>query len=161
SILATCRHRARIRIGERNLLVLALHHLRVDRVEPDNLLLELLDLALQPDQLDIALALPLQASARRNPIEVAVDVKLEHNGRMIAGSAGIEWLDADESKLVEIKTIDEHVDRSYRVILDHVVIERRRKQCALPPIQSLNKALHQIPRESPGILSRESPTTER
>jgi hypothetical protein len=47
-VLATCRHRGRVRIGERDLLVLALHHLRVDRVEPDNLLLELLDLALQP-----------------------------------------------------------------------------------------------------------------
>src|SRR5271169_6798336 len=32
----------------------------------------------QPDHLDIALALPLQASARRHPIEVAIDVELEH-----------------------------------------------------------------------------------
>jgi hypothetical protein len=50
-VLATCRHRARVGIGERDLLVLALHHLRVDRVEPDDLLLELLDLALQPRNL--------------------------------------------------------------------------------------------------------------
>lgn len=35
-----------VRIGERDLLVFALHHLRVDRVEPNDLLLELLDLAL-------------------------------------------------------------------------------------------------------------------
>jgi hypothetical protein len=46
-VLATGRHRARIRIGQRDLLILALHHLRIDRIEPDNLLLELLDLALQ------------------------------------------------------------------------------------------------------------------
>ena len=70
-------------------------------------------------------------------------------------------IDPDEAEIVEIKTVDEYVDRSYRVILGHVVIERRRKQSALPPIQSLNKALHQIPRNSLGIVSRESPPTER
>lgn len=45
-VLATCRHRARVRIGLRDLLVLTLHHLRIDRVELNDLLLELLDLAL-------------------------------------------------------------------------------------------------------------------
>src|SRR5262249_49648010 len=190
------RHRARVRIGERYLPVLALHHLRIDRVEADDLFLELLDLVLQPhnfrlrhriavpvgslelreiasdalvdplqaplhlglgevlvpridrlelrsvdgdarcteqiklaaqpnelaanltnglaivlaeirdglevrrqlpgqpDHLDIALALPLQASARRNPIEVAVDIKLEHHARMVAGSPPVERLNA-------------------------------------------------------------------
>ena len=43
---------------------------------------------------------------------------------MIAGSAGVEWLDTHEPELVEIETIDEHVDRSYRVILGHIIIER-------------------------------------
>src|ERR1700722_14042945 len=80
---------------------------------------------------------------------------------MIAGSAGVEWLDADEAELVEIKTLDEHLDRSHRVILGHVVIKRRWKQCALIAIQPLNKELHHIPRKSSGILSRESPQTER
>jgi hypothetical protein len=47
-VLATCRHRARVGIGQRDLLVLALHHLRIDRIEPGGLLLELLDLAFQP-----------------------------------------------------------------------------------------------------------------
>jgi hypothetical protein len=32
----------------RDLLVLALHHLRLDRIKPDGLLLELLDLVFQP-----------------------------------------------------------------------------------------------------------------
>ena len=35
-VLATCRHRAGVRIGERDLLGLALHHLSVDRIEPDD-----------------------------------------------------------------------------------------------------------------------------
>src|SRR6185436_5370592 len=74
----------------------------------------------QPDHLDIALAFPLQASARRNPIKIAVDVELEHRARVIAGSARVEWLDPDEPELVEIETIDEHFDRSHRVILGHI-----------------------------------------
>src|SRR4051812_46154734 len=37
----------------------------------------------QPDHLDITLAFPLQASARWHAIEVAVDVELEHNTRVI------------------------------------------------------------------------------
>src|SRR5215467_7026512 len=203
-----------VRIGERDLLVLALHHLRVDLVEPDDLLLELLDLALQPlnfrlrhriampiggfklreiagdalidtlktplhlglgevlvpsinglelrsingdarcteqiklaaqrdklatdltnglaivlaeirngfevwhqlprqrDQLDVALAFPLEASARRNPIKIAVDIELEHHAGVIAGSAGLQWLDTNEPEPVEIETVDEHIDRS-------------------------------------------------
>ena len=77
----------------------------------------------QPDHLDIALAFPLQAPARRNPIKIAVDVQLEHNAGVIAGSAGFEWLDTDEPELVEIETGDEHVDRSHGVFLGHIVIE--------------------------------------
>ena len=39
SVLAARCHRARVRIGERDLPVLAAHHFRVDRDEPDDLLL--------------------------------------------------------------------------------------------------------------------------
>src|SRR5262249_3547292 len=106
----------------------------------------------QPDQFDVALAFPLQAPARRNPIKIAIDVELEHNAGVIAGSAGVEWLDADEPELLEIETVNEHVDRSHRVILGHIVIERCRKERALPAIQPFNKALHLIPRDIAGNL---------
>src|SRR5215813_15135177 len=85
----------------------------------------------QPDHLDVALAFPLHAPARRNPIKIAVDVELEHNAGVIAGSAGVEWLDTDEPELVEIETVDEHVDRSHRIILAYIVIQRCREQRAL------------------------------
>jgi hypothetical protein len=39
--------------------------------------------ASQPDQLDVALALPLQTPARLHPIEVTVDVNLQQRRRMI------------------------------------------------------------------------------
>src|SRR5262249_49763755 len=87
----------------------------------------------QPDHLDIALALPLQASARRHPIEVAIDVEFEHRARMVARSARVEWLDADEAELVEIKPVHEHVDRANGIVLAPVVTKHCRDQCPLPP----------------------------
>src|SRR5215510_11754309 len=76
----------------------------------------------QPDHLDIALAFPLQASARRNSIKIAVDVELEHDAGVITGSASVERLNADEPQLIQIETIDEHVDRSHRIVLGHIII---------------------------------------
>jgi hypothetical protein len=37
--------------------------------------------------------------------------------------AGVEWLDIHEPELVELETVEEHVDCSHRVILGHIVIE--------------------------------------
>jgi hypothetical protein len=71
---------------------------------------------------------------------------------VITGSAGIEWLDTHEPELVELETVDEHVDCSHRLIPGQIVIERCRKQCALPAIQPFDKALHQMPRKSSGNL---------
>src|SRR5262249_21172710 len=89
---------------------------------------------------------------RRNPIKIAVDVELEHNAGVIAGSTGLQWLDTDEPELVEIETVDEHIDRSHRVFLGHIVIERCREKCALPAIDPFNKSLHQMPRQIAGNL---------
>lgn len=55
-------------------------------------------------------------------------------------------------RVVAKETVDKHVDRSHRVILGHIVVERCWKQCALPAIQSFNKALHQMPRKIAGKL---------
>src|SRR6516162_7619745 len=86
------------------------------------------------------------APARWNPIKIAVDVELEHSAGVIAGSAGVKWLDTAEAELLEVETVDEHIDRSHRVFLGHIIIERCREQCALPAIQPFNKALHRMPR---------------
>jgi len=67
---------------------------------------------------------------------------------MITGAAGVGWLDTCEPELAEIETVNEHVDRSHRIILSHIIVERCRKQCALPAIQPFDEALHLIPRKS-------------
>jgi hypothetical protein len=96
----------------------------------------------QPQHLEVALALALQPSARRHPIEVAVDVKLEHRPRIIARPPDIERLDAHETELVEIETVDEHVNRSHRIVLGHVVIKLCRKQRRLLARNPFHKACH-------------------
>src|SRR5437762_11769292 len=64
---------------------------------------------------------------------------------MVAGSARVEWLDADEAEHVEIEPVDEHVDRTHRSVLSHVVVEQRREQRALPAIDPLHEPSHQSP----------------
>jgi len=73
---------------------------------------------------------------------MAVDIELEHYAGVIAGPAGLEWLDAYKTQLVQIETVDEHVDHAHRVVLAHIIVERCREKCALPPTNSFNKALH-------------------
>jgi hypothetical protein len=55
------------------------------------------------------------------------------------------WLDADEAKLVEIKTIDEHVDARLSSITWSSRDAGNNVLGARPSVQPLSKALHQIP----------------
>jgi hypothetical protein len=52
----------------------------------------------QPDQLDVVLAFPLKAAARRNAIEIAVNVYVEQRRRMIGGPPFFQ-------KVVWLKTV--------------------------------------------------------
>jgi hypothetical protein len=97
---------------------------------------------------------------RLDGIRLRLDVKLEHSAGVIIGAAGVERLASHRSELVEIETVDEHVDRSHWVILDHIIIARCWEQRALPAIHPFDKALHLMPRNLQGILSRESQQTE-
>src|SRR5580704_466730 len=99
----------------------------------------------QPDHLDIALTFPLQAPARRHSIEVAIDEELEHHAGMVAGSARVEWLDADEAELVQIKSVHEYVDRTHRIVLGYVVVQQRREQRALIAIHPFHEPRHGRP----------------
>src|SRR3977135_1822004 len=96
----------------------------------------------KPDHLDVALALALQASARRHPIEVAIDVGLERRGGVVAGSAGGVWLDSGEAEFVQIKSVHEYVDRTHRIVLGYVVVQQRREQRALTAIHPFHEPRH-------------------
>ena len=70
----------------------------------------------QPHQLNIAPGLPLQAPARRDLIEIAVQVEFEQRRRMIAWAAGDGGRHAGKAKGCEIEFVDEHIDDASRVI---------------------------------------------
>src|ERR1019366_2337505 len=107
----------------------------------------------QPHQLDVALGLPLKPTARLKPIEVAVEVDLQHRRRVIGGPTGRRGLDAIKAKRRKIKLIDEDFDHPNRVVLGHVIVERLRQQQRLPSVFALDKTPHDQPSKNEPILS--------
>ena len=99
----------------------------------------------QPHHFQIAASLTLQPPARLDPVEIAVDVKLEHRRRMIRGPAGRRRIDAIEPEVAEFQRIDEHIDRANRIALADPIIKAFRQQRRLLAIRPLNKTLHHPP----------------
>src|SRR6516164_4564452 len=67
---------------------------------------------------------------------------------MVAGSPRLEWLDANEAELIQIEPVDEHINRTHRIVLGHVVVEQCGEQRALSAINPLHESRH---RSSPPI----------
>src|SRR5438477_1115502 len=99
----------------------------------------------QPNQLDIALALPLQAPAGLHPIEISVDVNLQQRRRMIGRPSCRSRLNAPKAQLAQIKLIDKDVDRPDWIALAQIVIQPLGKQRALTAVIANHKARHRIP----------------
>ena len=91
-----------------------------------------------------------------NPIEIAVDVKLQQHQRMIRRPPGRLGSNPIEAELTQIKLVDKDVDHPNRIVLIDPVFQAFRKQRALRTIRSFNKALHPIPQQPPESLLRES-----
>src|SRR5882724_10491083 len=98
----------------------------------------------QPNQLDIALALPLQAPARLYPIEVSVDVNLQQRPRMIGRPPCRLRLNAAKAQPGQIKLIDKDIDCPNRIILGQIVFQPLGKQSALTAVIANDKARHRI-----------------
>src|SRR6476619_8415365 len=79
----------------------------------------------QPDQLDVALAFALKAAARRNAIEIAINIYLEQGRRMIARPPLFQRLNPTKAKLAKIKTFNESVNRTNQIVLGPVVVKQR------------------------------------
>src|SRR3954454_2735601 len=98
----------------------------------------------QPNQLDIALALPLQAPARLHPIEISVDVNLQQRGRVIGRPSCRFRRNAPKAQFAQIKLIDKDVDRPDWIVLAQIVIQPLGKQRALTAVIANDKARHRI-----------------
>src|SRR6202035_41808 len=73
----------------------------------------------------------LQPTARRDLVDVAVDVDLQQRARMIGWTSGRFWNHTVKAQRPEIQLIDKHVDHPHRVVLSNVVIQILGKQNAL------------------------------
>jgi len=96
----------------------------------------------QPHHFQIAASLTLQPPARLDPVEIAVDVKLEHRRRMIRWPAGRCRIDAVKPEVAEFQRIDEYIDRPSWIALVDPILKAFWQQRRLPAIQSRHKACH-------------------
>src|SRR4029077_19791481 len=110
----------------------------------------------QPHQLDIALGFPLKPPARSDLVDVAVNVDLQHRGGMVGRTARRLRDNARKPQGPQIQLVNERLDDSDLVLLSYKVVETLRKQNALPPILTLDKALHQKPR----LMRQDSNSTD-
>ena len=99
----------------------------------------------QPHYFQVAARLALEAAARLNAVEIAINVKFEQNRRVVAGTSRRLRLDAREAEGPQIKRIDEHIDRANRIALADPIIKAFRQQRRLLAIRPLNKTLHHPP----------------
>src|SRR5664280_2002597 len=120
-------------------------HLRLSQPGP-------VEPARQPHHLNVAPSFTLQSPARLDPVEIAVNVELQQDRRMIRRPAGYLGIDPAEPKFGQIEFVDKDLDHANRIVLADPVCHVFRKQRALHAIRPLNEALHlilpQIARES-------------
>src|SRR5215203_4136903 len=108
----------------------------------------------QPNQFDVALALPLQTPARLHSIKVSVDVNLQQSRRVIGWPSCRLRLNTAEAQPRQIKLIDKDIDRPNRIVLAQIVVQSLGKQRALTAIIANDKARHRIlPPNHRGIIS--------
>jgi len=81
----------------------------------------------QPHDLDIASGLAFEPSARLNPVQVAVNVKLEQNRGVVRWPTSRRRLHPLKAHLSQIERIDKYVDHANRVALVNEIIEAFRQ----------------------------------
>src|SRR5438132_11787919 len=91
------------------------------------------------------MGLALQPAARRDLVDVAVNVDLQQPARMIGWTSGRFWNHTVKAQRPEIQLIDKHVDHPHRVVLSNVVIQILGKQNALSTVFTLDEARHLTP----------------
>ena len=108
--------------------------------------------AREPHHLNVAPGLTLKPAARLHPVEIAVNVELQQDRRMIRRPAGCLGIDPAEPKLGQIEFVDKDVNHPNRIVLADPVFQAFGKQRALTAIRPLNEAPHLIPPQ----IARES-----
>jgi hypothetical protein len=98
--------------------------------------------ARQPYQLHVALALVLQATAGLDAMEIAVDVDLEQNRRVVRRPSCTGRCHPFEAQAGEVQFVDKRVDDPNRVVLANEVIQTLWQQRYLLPVLALDVSRH-------------------
>ena len=88
----------------------------------------------EPHHFNIAPGLPLEPAARLNPIEIAIDVELQQDRRMIRRPTGCLGIDPAEPKPGQVEFVDKDVNQANGIVLADPVFQAFRKQRALSAI---------------------------
>ena len=99
----------------------------------------------QPHYLNVVPSLTLEPPARLSPVEIAVDIQLQQDRRMIRRPASRLGINPVKSQLGQVEFLNKNVDHPNRIVLANPVFQAFRKQRALPAIGALNEAPHPIP----------------
>ena len=91
-----------------------------------------------------------------NPVEVAINIKLQQNPGLIARPARCLRLDPVKAKITEIKFINKDINNPNRVVLADIILKALGKQRNLATINALDKTLHQ---KTPQLTSQDSSKT--
>ena len=87
-----------------------------------------LEVAKQPDHLNVPPRLCLQAPAGADPIEVAVDVELEQISGRIARPTCYCGLDPSKAGRLQVEPSHEGLDEAHRMVRADVVVDRLRQE---------------------------------
>jgi hypothetical protein len=96
----------------------------------------------QPHQLNVPLGFTLEPPARLDPVQIAVEVDLEHRRGMICRATSLSRGHPSELQRLQIERINEGLDCPNRVFFRHVIIERCWQQIVLPTVFPLDETTH-------------------
>ncbi|MND42846.1 hypothetical protein D3C80_336300 [compost metagenome] len=99
----------------------------------------------QPHQFDVALRLAFKAPARLDAVEIAVDVDLQHDCRVVSRSAGFSGDSAFKTQGDQVKFINEDIDNTHRIGVADVIVQALGEQGTLTSVFTLNEAFHGQP----------------
>src|SRR5882762_2088399 len=96
----------------------------------------------QPHQLEIALRLPLESARRLNPVQIAVQIDLEHRCWVITRPTRGLRLHALKTQSRQIKLAHERVHDPHRILFRDVLLKLRRQQRPLGSIRLIDESAH-------------------
>src|SRR4029077_16227616 len=88
----------------------------------------------QPHQLEVPTRFPLQSARRLDPVQVTVEVDLEHRRRVVTRSARVRGIHPVEPEPCQVELRYERVNDADRVLFRDVLVDPLRGQGPLAPI---------------------------